>query len=269
MKILFFGDIVGKPGREALEKILPGLKVKYDADLVIANAENVAHGIGVTEESLGELLSAGVDFFTSGNHIFSGSKESLVLLENKVWPLIRPANWSARAVGDGYRVIEIRTKKILIINLIGRVFIHRQHEDPFKCVDEMLNEYSLTDNAGAKIDAIIIDWHAEATSEKKAMGWFLDGRVSAVFGTHTHVPTADARILPQGTAYISDVGMVGVQNSVLGLDKEAIINGFLTQMPQKPQLAEGDVEVNFVFLETDNKTGLAKKLEYRQEIVAQ
>lgn len=267
MKILFFGDIVGKPGRDALKKILPGLKKKYDLDLAMANGENLAHGVGVSEQALKEVLAAGVDFITSGNHIFTGAKEAVSLLENKEWPLIRPANWSSQTTGDGYRIVKIRTKKVLIINLIGRVFMHKQHDDPFKCANEILDEYHLAGGAENRVDAIIVDWHAEATSEKKAMGWFLDGRVSAVLGTHTHVPTADARILPQGTAYISDVGMVGPRDSVLGLNKEMIINGFLTQMPQKLALAEGDIEIDFIFLETDDRTGLAKKFEWKQEIV--
>lgn len=272
MKFLFFGDIIGQPGRQALTKIIPELKKKYEPDLIIANGENGAHGIGVNESSLKEILDAGVDFVTTGNHVFTGSKESITLLENKKWPMIRPANWSPQTVGDGYRIVEIRTKKVLIINLIGRVFMHRQHENPFKCADDILKEYCLlgAKKSGLdceKVDAIIVDWHAEATSEKVALGWFLDGRVSAVFGTHIHVPTADARILPQGTGYISDVGMVGPRDSVLGLRKEEIINGFLTQMPQKTEIAEGEVEVNYIFLETDDATGLAKNIVKEKEIV--
>lgn len=270
MKILFFGDVMGQPGREALIKILPELKSKHEPDLVIANGENLAHGAGVTETTLKEVLAAGVDFLTSGNHIFGGGKESIGLLENKKWPLIRPANWSSKVVGDGYRLISIRTKKILIINLIGRLFMRNQHNSPFDCADAILDDYELLgQKTGAmdRVNAIIVDWHAEATSEKKALGWYLDGRVSAVLGTHTHVSTADVQILPHGTAYISDVGMTGAKNSVLGLNKDNVINGFLTQMPQSFQMAEGDVEVNYIFLETDDATGLAKTVEKNQEIV--
>lgn len=263
MKFIFFGDIIGQPGRQAIKKITPELKKKYEPDLVIANGENSAHGIGINENCLREMMDAGVDFVTSGNHIFTNNnKESIALLENKKWPLIRPANWSPQTVGDGYRIVEIRTKKVLIINLVGRVFIHRNHDDPFKCADDILKEYDLSD-----VNAIIVDWHAEATSEKIALGWFLDGRVSAVLGTHTHVPTADARILPNGTAYISDVGMVGPRDSVLGLRKEEVINGFLTQMPQKVDIADGEVEVNYIFLETDDATGLAKNIVKEREII--
>jgi metallophosphoesterase (TIGR00282 family) len=259
MRIIFFGDIVGKPGREAIQKILPQWQKKYQPDLVIANGENLAHGRGITEKGLKEILAAGVDLVTSGDHIWD-QKGIANLLENKEIPLIRPANFPPNVPGQGYQLIELRTKKILVINLIGRVFMHEQYDDPFRTADQILAEEA------EKADAIIVDWHAEATSEKVCLGWYLDGRVSAILGTHTHVPTADARILPQGTAYISDTGMVGVRDSSLGADKKNALKRFLTQMPLKLEVAEGPVEVNAVLVEI-GKQGRAKKIKKLQEIV--
>jgi metallophosphoesterase (TIGR00282 family) len=259
MRILFFGDIVGRPGREALKEILPKWKKEYQPDLVVANGENLAHGKGITEKSLQEILELGVDLVTSGDHIWD-QKGVAVLLEDKEIPILRPANFPECVPGQGCRVVEVRTKKILVINLIGRVFMHEQYDDPFRKADQILEE------VGEEINGIIVDWHAEATSEKVCLGWYLDGRVSAVLGTHTHIPTADARILPKGTAYISDVGMVGVRDSSLGMDKEMAIKRFLTQMNQKLEVAKGSVEVNAVILELDNQ-GQAKKIEKLQKIV--
>jgi len=260
MKILFFGDIVGKPGREAIKKILPKWKKKYQPDIIIANGENLAHGKGITEKSLNEVLTVGIDLITSGDHIWD-QKSVIELLEDKKIPLIRPANFPPETPGQGYRFIELRTKKILVINLIGRVFMREQYDDPFRTADEILEQEA--ENA----DVVIVDWHAEATSEKVCLGWYLDGRVSAVLGTHTHIPTADARILPQGTAYISDVGMVGVRDSSLGVDKKIAIKKFLTQMHLRLEMAEGGpVEVNAILLKIDKK-GKADKIEKLQEIV--
>ncbi len=260
MKILFFGDIVGKPGRQAVKEILPPWQKKYQPDLVLANGENLAHGRGVTEKSLKEILAAGIDLVTSGDHIWD-QKEAIALLENKEIPLIRPANFPPNAPGQGYRLIELRTKKILVINLIGRVFMHEQYDDPFRVADEILKEEA------EEATAIIVDWHAEATSEKVCLGWYLDGRVSAVLGTHTHIPTADSRLLPQGTAYISDIGMVGPKDSSLGTDKEIALKRFLTQIPLKLEVAKGPVEVNAVLLKIGQK-GKAEKIKKLQEIVA-
>ena len=259
MRILFFGDIVGKPGRQAIKEILPGWQKKYQPDLTIANGENLAHGRGVTEKSLKEILTAGIDLVTSGDHIWD-QKEAIALLDNKEIPLIRPANFPPNTPGQGYRLIELRTKKILVINLIGRIFMHEQYDDPFRVADEILKEEA------EEAAAIIVDWHAEATSEKVCLGWYLDGRVSAVLGTHTHIPTADARLLPQGTAYISDIGMVGPRDSSLGADKDLAIKNFLTQMSFKLEMAKGPVEVNAVLLEI-GKGGKAKKIKKLQEIV--
>ena len=260
MKILFFGDIVGQPGRQAIKEIIPQWQKKYQPDLIIANGENAAHGTGITEKSLNELLESGINLVTLGDHTWD-QKETATLLENKEIPLIRPANFPPGLPGQGYRLIELRTKKILVINLIGRVFMRQDYDCPFRKADEILKEKA------EKTDLIIIDWHAEASSEKVCLGWYLDGRVSAVLGTHTHIPTADARILPQGTAYISDVGMVGVRDSSLGRDKEIAVKRFLSQMNQKLEVAKGPVQANAVLVEINEK-GRAKKIETLQEIVA-
>lgn len=259
MKILFFGDIVGKPGREAIKKIIPQWQKKYQPDLVIANGENMAHGSGITQKNLKEVLEAGVDLVTLGDHTWK-QKEVVTLLENSKIPLIRPANFPPGLPGKGYRIIEIRTKKVLVINLIGRVFMPQQCDDPFRKADQILKAKS------KGTDIIIVDWHAEATAEKVCLGWYLDGRVTAVLGTHTHIPTADERVLPNGTAYISDVGMVGVRDSSLGRNKEDAIRRYLTQTNIRLEVAEGPVEVSAVLVETKQK-GKAKKIERIQEVV--
>ena len=258
MKILFFGDIVGKPGREAIKIVLPKWRKEYRPDFVVANGENIAHGRGITEKSLKEILDAGIDFVTSGDHIWD-NKKVISLLENEEIPLIRPANYPSICPGKGWKVIQIRTKKILVINLIGRVFMHYNYDDPFRCADEILSEVE-------DIDSVIVDWHAEATSEKICLGWYLDGRVSAVLGTHTHIPTADERILPKGTAYISDVGMVGVKDSSLGMDKEIALKVFKTQIPYRLEIAQGPVEINAVLVETLSKNK-AKSIKRLKEVL--
>ncbi len=259
MKILFFGDIVGQPGRQAIKKILPQWKKKYQPDFIIANGENAAHGKGITENTVNEILEAGVDFITSGDHIWD-QPNTAALLEDKKIPVIRPANFPDNNPGRGYQLVELRTKKILIINLIGRTFMKQHYDDPFKKADEIIEQ------EGDQTNIIIVDWHAEATSEKVCLGWYLDGRVSAVLGTHTHVPTADARILPQGTAYISDVGMVGTRDSSLGRDKDDAIKRFLTQTKVKMRVADGPVQVDAVLLKI-NKQGKTEKIEKLQKIV--
>jgi len=270
MKILFFGDVVGRPGRRALVKILPELKKEFEPDLVLANAENAAHGQGVTENVLKELAEGGVDFFTTGDHAFA-LHESARIFEEKKLPVIRPLNWPGEESGRGFEIISAGAKRILLVNLLGRVFMKRDFDDPFPKIEELLQDYSLKgkEEGSEAMDAIIVDFHAEATSEKAAFAWFLDGRVSAVLGTHTHVPTADERILPSGTALISDVGMVGPQNSILGVQKDIIIKRFLTQHLLKMEVAdEGPVEINGVVLEIDNQTGLAQKIERVRRLVA-
>lgn len=259
MKILFFGDIVGRPGRQAIKEILPGWRKKYQPDLILANGENSAHGKGITQKCLDEILGAGVDLVTLGDHTWS-QKQVISLLTSKEPPLIRPANFPPGLPGQGYRLIEVGTKKVLVINLIGRVSMRPNYDCPFRKADEIL------ENESEPADVIVIDWHAETTAEKICLGWYLDGQVSAILGTHTHIPTADNRILPQGTAYISDVGMVGPTNSSLGAKKEAAIDNFLKQTGFEYEIAQGPVEVNAVLVDIDGKNR-AKKIQRIREII--
>ncbi|MFA6255420.1 MAG: TIGR00282 family metallophosphoesterase [Patescibacteria group bacterium] len=254
MKILFFGDVIGKIGRKAIREALPEMKKEYEPDLVIANVENLAHGTGVTSKTLQELIEAGADVFTSGNHIFK-KPEALDLLQAKDSVLLRPANYLPTMPGAGYKIVTVGSRSLLVVNLLGRVFMKEEFDCPFLEIDKILTEVGQKDLAG-----IIVDFHGEATSEKNALGWYLDGRVSAVLGTHTHVPTADERILPQGTAYITDVGMVGATDSVIGDKKEPIIESFLTGKSHVIEIPEeGEVDVDAVLLEIDPKTRKATK----------
>ncbi|MBU1102660.1 TIGR00282 family metallophosphoesterase [Patescibacteria group bacterium] len=269
MKILFFGDIVGQPGRQALVKILPDLKKELAPDLVLANGENIAHGQGLTEKSVKEILDGGVEWLTTGDHVFA-LKEGAQMLDEKKRPVLRPLNWPGSVPGRGYEIITKGARRILLVNLIGRVFMKQDFDDPFQKMSELLEDYSIKGNqqGSETVDVLIVDFHAEATSEKAALAWYLDGQVSAILGTHTHVPTADEKILPQGTAFISDVGMVGAQNSILGVQKETVIKRFLTQRLLRMEVAEGLVEVNGVLITLDEKTGLAQNIERIRKMVA-
>ncbi|MEK9129930.1 MAG: TIGR00282 family metallophosphoesterase [Patescibacteria group bacterium] len=249
-KILFIGDIVGKIGRAGVRQLLPKLKKSFKIDLVLANVENLAHGKGVSEKTLKEIQEAGVDIFTSGNHIWKKRKEVEEIFEKQNFFLLRPANYPSGVSGVGERIFTINKKKILVINLIGRVFLKENFDCPFRTIDKILKKYKKE-----KLTAILIDFHAEATSETRAMGFYVDGRVSAVFGTHTHVPTADAKILPNGTAYVTDAGMVGAEDSVIGVEKENVIKMYLTQINHQFVYPEkGECVFNAVLIEIDLKT---------------
>jgi len=263
MKILFFGDIVGKIGREAIKKILPALKEKYQPDIILANVENLAHGKGITAKTLKEMELAGINCFTSGNHVWKKEDVTTAVRNNNAC-LITPANDPRTIKDNGFKLLEIGASKFFVVNLLGRVFIEEKGlKCPFKEIDKILAKPDLLTASG-----ILVDIHAEATSEKIALGWYLDGRVSAVLGTHTHIPTTDYKILPKGTAYVTDVGMVGPIDSVLGVKKELIIEKFLTDSPIVFDIPEhGEVEVNAIYLETDDKNLLAKKIEKIYEIV--
>jgi len=257
MKVLFFGDIVGKIGRKAVKEILPQLKKELKPDLVIANVENIAHGSGVTQKTLSSIEDIGIDLFTSGNHIWKKSQQIEQLLEDKDTKLIRPANYLEKLPGSGSKIVKIKKKKVLVINLVGQVFMHEEFDNPFKVLDKILLSYKKQ-----KPDITLVDFHAEATSEKNALGWHADGRVSAVIGTHTHVPTADAKILPQGTGYISDVGMVGAKDSVIGQGTKEVLEGFLKDSKFKFAIDEtGICQINSVFLTIDTKTKKTKKIQ--------
>lgn len=262
LRILFIGDIMGKPGRKAVASLLPSLKRKHEIDLVVANAENLAHGKGVNEEALAELKDSGVDFCTSGNHIWS-KPEGVKLLSDHPPYVIRPANYPPQTPGVGFFALPIGKKYIIVVNLMGRVFMRENLDCPFRTLDSILTGLKETEYAG-----IIVDFHAEATSEKNCFAHYADGRVSAVLGTHTHIPTADNRVLPKGTAFISDVGMVGILDSSLGLEIGPLIQQFLTQRPSKYELPEhGRVVFNSVLIELDTNTKKARSITRVQEEV--
>jgi 2',3'-cyclic-nucleotide 2'-phosphodiesterase len=243
MNILFIGDIVGAPGRRAVAELLPRAVDRYRIDLVVANGENASGGIGITPQVADEFLSQGVDVLTSGNHIWK-HKEILPYLEDTD-RLLRPANYPPEAPGRGLAIVETAAgQSVAILNLEGRVFMNAL-ECPFRTADRVLETLS------PHVKVILVDMHAEATSEKQALGWYLDGRVSAVVGTHTHVQTADERILPGGTGYISDVGMTGPVDSVIGMKREIIMERFLTQRPQPFKVATQNMQLQGVVLNID------------------
>ncbi len=261
-RVLFFGDIVAKPGRKGIAAVLPALKKEYAPDLTIANAENIAHGIGATQKTLDEIRTAGVDFFTSGNHIWS-KKEAIDILSAPEPTLIRPANYPAGSPGTGTRTITVNETDVLIINLQGRVFMAQDLDCPFRALDAILAKES-------KPKIILVDFHAEASSEKVVFGHYADGRVSAFVGTHTHIPTADARVLPKGTAYVTDLGMTGLRDSAIGANLDAVTEMFLTQrshpaMHDAPE--EGVVVVSAVVIDIDLATGKAHSIERVQREV--
>lgn len=252
---------MGRPGREAVARILPTLKEEYAPDLVIANGENLAHGAGVTKKVADEMFAVGVDAITSGNHVFD-KKEASAFLGEEQLPLIRPLNFAEDALGRGFMTLERKGKKMIIVNLIGTLFMGEAYRNPFLVVGAFLKEHA---DDGA---IIIIDFHAETTSEKRAMGFYCDGRVSAMLGTHTHVPTADAQILPEGTAYITDVGMTGTTQSVIGMEKDAVIRAFCGEQA-RPDIAEGEVAVDAVIVDIDDATGRARSIEYIHKALTQ
>jgi len=250
-KLLFVADIVGKPGREALNAILPDLKREFRPSLVIVNGENSAGGFGLTAATIEEMKSAGAEVITTGNHVFDQRDFVPVLPEQE--RVIRPANYPPGAPGVGHCVVDADGEKVLVLNLMGRLFM-TDTDDPFRAADAIL--------AGAPEHKIsVCDMHGEATSEKVAMGWYLDGRVSAVVGTHTHVATADNRVLPGGTAYVSDVGMVGPRDSVIGMEVKGVLRRFLTGVPQRWKVAEGPVTFNSVLITIDRLTGRALTIQ--------
>ncbi len=250
------GDVIGKPGRRALQKLVPLVRQECGIDMVIANAENTAGGFGLTLDTAYELLESGVDVLTSGNHIWD-QREIIPHMDGGI-PLVRPANYP-NAPGRGSLV----WGDVMVVNLIGRVFLPPL-DCPFRTADQLLNESEAA--GGPRV--IIVDFHAEATSEKQALGWYLDGRVSAVVGTHTHVGTVDTKILPQGTAYVTDVGMTGPADSVIGSDPSAVLERFLSGLPQRLTVARGPVLMNSVLLDIDVETGKAQSIERLDRMVS-
>ena len=247
MKILFIGDIVGSPGREAVEKLLPGLKKEFSLDFVIANAENAAGGSGITEKVSQELFGSGVDVLTSGDHIWK--KREIFEIINQQERILRPINFPAGAAGRGAAVFKTKdSRKIGVINVNGRVFMEAL-DCPFKATLSAVEELS------KETKIIIVDIHAEATSEKVALGWYLDGRASAVLGTHTHIQTADERILPKGCAYLTDAGMTGPYDSVIGRRVEDVLERFITCVPVRFEVASENIQLQGAVLDIDDNTG--------------
>jgi 2',3'-cyclic-nucleotide 2'-phosphodiesterase len=251
MRLLFIGDIVGSPGRNGLAKAMPGLRERWQPDLVIANGENSAGGLGITEKTAREIFEVGVDVITTGNHVYR-HRDAYGFLD-RAERVIRPANYRTSNPGRGHTIVEAAGRRVCVINLIGTVYLDAARS-PF---DE---SESLLDRLSRDADVFVVDFHAEVTSEKVAMGWHLDGRVAAVLGTHTHVPTADARVLPGGTAYVSDVGMTGSRAGVIGARRDEVLQAFRTQMPIRFRTADEDIWVMGVVVEVGDD-GLARSID--------
>lgn len=252
MRILAVGDVIGRPGRLAFHSCTPKLKAEKNIDMVIVNGENAAHGKGLTPETYQKLLSGGADIVTSGNHIWD-NKSVMQILDREPY-LLRPANYPEGVIGHGYCIYPHKSKNVGIINISGRTFMQAL-DCPFTKAKEIIKQIK------NECDMILIDFHAEATSEKIAMGYYLDGEVSAIWGTHTHVQTADETILPKGTAYITDLGMVGPKYSVLGIQVDVIIEKFLTGLPNKFEVAERPCIYCGIILDIDDKTNKVKNIE--------
>jgi len=254
LKILVMGDVIGKPGREAVKEVLPRLRDEYGITLAIANGENAAGGIGLTPGTAQELFDSGIDVITTGNHVWAHHEVIPYLDSNAA--VIRPLNYPPMAPGRGYWIKD----NIMVVNIIGRTFVG-DFDCPFRAMDKLLGELD------RKPAVIIVDFHAEATSEKVAMGRYLDGRVSAVLGTHTHIGTIDACILPKGTAYVTEIGMVGPINSVIGVEVSAVIDRFLTQIPKRFSVAKGQVSFDAIVVEATDNSGKAIDIKRVRQVV--
>ncbi len=255
VKILFIGDIFGQPGRRIVKETLPRLREEFAPDLVLANGENAAAGFGITPALVEELLDLGIAVLTSGNHIWDKKEILPYLAEHADGRLLRPANYPRSTPGQGLYVGTTPAGlRYAVMNLQGRVFMPTI-DCPFRTADALLEQIP------ADVRLRIVDVHAEATSEKQALGWYLDGRVTAALGTHTHVPTADETVLPQGTAYITDLGMTGPYDSIIGMEKESVMRKFLDQIPARFEVAKGDVRFAAVLIEADAATGRAQAIQ--------
>lgn len=258
MRILMVGDVVGRPGRRALKQLLPGLRRELGLDFVVVNGENAAAGFGLTDDTADEILAAGANVISGGNHIFD-QREFIPSMDGEL-PVLRPANYPDTAPGRGH----LRIGQVAVVNLQGRVFMPEGLDSPFAAADAILDKFE-----DDPPKAVLVDFHTEATSEQAALGWYLDGRVSAVVGTHTHVPTADARILPKGTAFVTDLGMTGPVNSIIGSKVEDVLARFLTAMPRRLNVADGrgPLQLNALFIETDDLTGMAVSVERVDRVI--
>jgi len=250
---MVIADIVGKPGRKAIKTLLPKINKEYELDFIIANAENAAGGRGLTHKVMNEILSYGIDVLTMGNHVWD-NKEINDFIDDE-FRLIRPSNYPPFCPGQGYHIYTSgNNKKIAVINAMGRVFLPPL-DCPFRITEQLI------DSIKDQVDLIIVDFHAEATSEKLALAYYLDGRVTAVVGTHTHIQTADERILPRGTAYITDIGMTGPKESILGMDKDMVINKFLYQRPVRLEVAGGCAQLQGVIINVDDTSNQVKNIQ--------
>ncbi|SNS51930.1 hypothetical protein SAMN05421763_10273 [[Luteovulum] sphaeroides subsp. megalophilum] len=255
MRLLFLGDVMGRAGRSAVAERLPALRTEWGLDFVVVNGENASSGAGITADHAKKLLAAGADCLTLGDHAFD-QKEMLQFIETEP-RIVRPLNYAKTAPGKGARVFTVGGRKVLVLQALGQVFMKRPFDDPFSAVDQVLKAMPL----GGAVQATILDIHCEATSEKMAMGHWCDGRASLVVGTHTHVPTGDAQILRGGTAYLSDAGMCGDYDSVIGMEKTEPLRRFITQMPKgRFEPAGGPATLAGVYVETDDRTGLAQRI---------
>lgn len=264
MRFLIFGDVVARIGRRALQAVLPDLRREFQPDVVLANAENLAHGLGMTVRTVDEVLDAGVTLLTGGNHVWD-KPEGVELLRQPDTRVIRPANYPAGAPGVGWKTLSIDGKTVLVINLLGRVFMKDLVDNPFRAFDAIIAEH------GSGVAAVIVDFHAEVTSEKNAFGWYADGRAAIVYGTHTHIPTADARILPNGTAFVTDVGMTGARDTVIGVDPKTAIPQYTTGRGQRYTWPEtGAAWVHAIVADVDATTGHATHIEriYREVTIS-
>ena len=252
MNILAVGDIVGNSGVNKLKSELKDIKAKYNIDFCIVNGENAAEGMGITKKNFDDIILAGADCITMGNHTW-GKKEIFTFIDDP--KILRPLNYPEGVCGKGHNIFECNNKKIAVINAMGRAEINVQTENPFIQIQKVI------DKIKKEVDIIVLDFHAEATAEKEAMGYFLDGKATIVFGTHTHVQTADEKILEKGTAYITDIGMTGPKNSVLGMDKEAALKRYLTALPEKYRVATGETMLNGCVFKINDETNTVMDIE--------
>lgn len=261
MKVLVFGDIVAKIGREAIKATLPGLRDELGPDLIIGNCENLAQGKGVSAKTIDEMVEAGIDLFTSGNHLWNRQDVFDMLADPHYADIIiRPANYPSSVPGKGWNLFTVGAKSVLVVNFLGRVFSDVMTDDPFRLFDRIIAE-----TADRRPYAVLADFHGEATSEKIAFGWHADGRAAAIWGTHTHVPTRDERVLPGGTAYITDIGMTGYRDGVIGVDREPILRHFMTQLPVRHEFpSSGEAVVNAALI-TIEESGKAAAIRHIQK----
>lgn len=252
MNILAVGDVVGSIGISELKKKLPKLKEKYEIDFCIVNGENAAEGMGITQANFNDIILSGADCITMGNHTW-GKKEIFKFIDHP--KLLRPSNYPEGVCGRGYNIYNCCGKKIAIINSMGRAEINVMVDNPFTVTEKIINKIK------NKADIIMVDFHAESTGEKKAMAYFLDGKVTAIFGTHTHVQTADEQILEKGTGYITDIGMTGPKNSVIGMDKEVILKRYLTGIPERYKMATGEAILNAVLFKTNDENNKVEEIK--------